>query len=150
MDLAKTAREITRFMLPYPTTRQSRQLEKVISHCPFDESQLAEDGCEFESESFLDLFMSAKRLEGRSDRTICYYEATIKKSLNLSMRQLATWKPKKLGPIFPTISKKPASLTSPLTTSEESSQASTHGSKTETISSKARSNALKESRLRNS
>ena len=49
MDLAKTAREITRFMLPYLTTRQSRQLEKVISHCPFDESQLAEDGCEFES-----------------------------------------------------------------------------------------------------
>ena len=30
MDLAKTAREITRFMLPYLTTRQSRQLEKVI------------------------------------------------------------------------------------------------------------------------
>ena len=122
MDLAKTAREITRFMLPYLTTRQSRQLEKVISHCPFDESQLAEDGCEFESESFLDLFMSAKRLEGCSDRTICY---------------------------FPTISKKPASLTSPSTTSEESSQASTHGSKTKTISSKVRSDALKESRLRN-
>lgn len=101
MDLAKTAREITRFMLPYLTTRQSRQLEKVISHCPFDESQLAEDGCEFESESFLDLFMSAKRLEGCSDRTICYYEATIKKSLNLSMRQFATWEPKKLDPIFP-------------------------------------------------
>lgn len=149
MDLAKTAREITRFMLPYLTTRQSRQLEKVISHCPFDESQLAEDGCEFESESFLDLFMSAKRLEGCSDRTICYYEATIKKSLNLSMRQFATWEPKKLDPIFPTISKKPASLTSPSTTSEESSQASTHGSKTKTISSKVRSDAFKESRLRN-
>ena len=100
MDLAKTAREITRFMLPYLTTRQSRQLEKVISHCPFDESQLAEDGCEFESESFLDLFMSAKRLEGCSDRTIFYYEATIKKSLNRSIRQFVTWEPKKLGPIF--------------------------------------------------
>lgn len=31
MDLAKTAREITRFMLPYLTTRQSRQLEKFYS-----------------------------------------------------------------------------------------------------------------------
>lgn len=81
MDLAKTAREITRFMLPYLTTRQSRQLEKVISHCPFDESQLAEDGCEFESESFLDLFLFAKRLEGCSDRSIFYYEATTKKML---------------------------------------------------------------------
>lgn len=149
MDFAKTAREITRFMLPYLTTRRGRQLEKVLSHCPFDESQLAEDGCGFESESFLDLFMSAKRLEGCSDRTIFYYEATVKKSLNRSIRQLATWEPKKLSPIFPTISKKLASLTSPSTTSEESSQASTHGSKTKTISSKARSDVLKESRLRN-
>lgn len=80
MDFAKTAREITRFMLPYLTTRRGRQLEKVLSHCPFDESQLAEDGCGFESESFLDLFMSAKRLEGCSDRTIFYYEATVKKA----------------------------------------------------------------------
>lgn len=81
MDLAKTAREITRFMLPYLTTRQSRQLKKVISHCPFDESQLAEDGCDSDNKSFLDLFLSAKRLEGCSDRTVAYYEATINKLL---------------------------------------------------------------------
>ena len=58
-----------------------RQLEIVLSHCPFDESQLAEDGGEFESESFLDLFLFAKRLEGCSDRSIFYYKATIKKML---------------------------------------------------------------------
>ena len=149
MDLTKTAREITRLMLPYLTTQQNRQLKKVLSHCLFDESQLAEDGGDGESESFLDLFLSAKRLEGCSDRTICYYEATIKKSLNLSMRQFATWEPKKLDPIFPTISKKPASVASPSTMSEESSQAFTHGSKTRTISLRARLDALKESRLRN-
>lgn len=81
MDLTKTAREITRLMLPYLTTRQSRQLEKVLSHCLFDESQLAEDDGDGESESFLDLFLSAKRLEGCSDRTISYYETTINKML---------------------------------------------------------------------
>ena len=80
MDLTKTAREITRLMLPYLTTQQNRQLKKVLSHCLFDESQLAEDGGDGESESFLNLFLSAKRLEGCSDRTICYYEATIKKA----------------------------------------------------------------------
>ena len=29
MDLTKTAREITRLMLPYLTTQQNRQLKKV-------------------------------------------------------------------------------------------------------------------------
>lgn len=81
MDLTKTAREITRLMLPYLTTQQNRQLKKVLSHCLFDESQLAEDGGDGESESFLDLFLSAKRLEGCSDRTISYYETTINKML---------------------------------------------------------------------
>lgn len=80
MDLTKTAREITRLMLPYLTTQQNRQLKKVLSHCLFDESQLAEGG-DGESESFLDLFLSAKRLEGCSDRTISYYETTINKML---------------------------------------------------------------------
>lgn len=81
MDLTKTAREITRLMLPYLTTQQNRQLKKVLSHCLFDESQLAEDCGDGESESFLDLFLSAKRLEGCSDRTISYYETTINKML---------------------------------------------------------------------
>lgn len=80
MDLAKTAREITRLMLPHLTTQQSRQLEMVLSHCLFDESQLAEGDDRSESNTFLDLFLSAKRLEGCSDRTIAYYETTIKKN----------------------------------------------------------------------
>ena len=81
MDLAKTAREITRLMLPYLTTQQNRQLKKVLSHCLFDENQLAENSGDSDNKSFLDLFLSAKRLEGCSDRTVAYYEATINKLL---------------------------------------------------------------------
>ena len=143
MDLTKTAREITRLMLPYLTTQQNRQLKKVLSHCLFDENQLAENSGDSDNKSFLDLFLSAKRLEGCSDRTVAYYEATINKLLE------STWEPKRLGPIFPTISKKPASVASPSTMSEESSQASTHGSKLKTISSRVRLDALKGSRPHN-
>lgn len=81
MDLTKTAREITRLMLPYLTTQQNRQLKKVLSHCLFDENQLAENSGDSDNKSFLDLFLSAKRLEGCSDRTVAYYEATINKLL---------------------------------------------------------------------
>ena len=81
MDLAKTAREIARLMLPHLTTKQNRQLEKVLSHCLFDENQLATDDSRGEKSSLLDLFLSAKRLEGCSNRTIAYYEVTIKKLL---------------------------------------------------------------------
>lgn len=83
MDLTKTAREITRLMLPYLTTQQNRQLKKVLSHCLFDENQLAENSGDSDNKSFLDLFLSAKRLEGCSDRTVAYYEATINKLLEL-------------------------------------------------------------------
>ena len=68
---------------PWPIHGGRRQPEIVLSHFPFDESQLAEDGGEFESESFLDLFLFAKRLEGCSDRSIFYYEATTKKTARI-------------------------------------------------------------------
>lgn len=150
MDLTKTAREITRLMLPYLTTQQNRQLKKVLSHCLFDENQLAENSGDSDNKSFLDLFLSAKRL-GRVARI--GLSPTTKQPLinclNRSTRQPATWEPKRLGPIFPTISKKPASVASPSTMSEESSQASTHGSKMKTISSRVRLDALKGSRPHN-
>lgn len=149
MDLTKTAREITRLMLPYLTTQQNRQLKKVLSHCLFDENQLAENSGDSDNKSFLDLFLSAKRLEGCSDRTVPTTKQPLINCLNRSTRQPATWEPKRLGPIFPTISKKPASVASPSTMSEESSQASTHGSKMKTISSRVRLDALKGSRPHN-
>lgn len=138
MDLTKTAREITRLMLPYLTTQQNRQLKKVLSHCLFDESQLAEDGGDGESESFLDLFLSAKRLEGCSDRTISYYETTINKMLESFDTPACDLGTEEIRSYLSDYQQKPASVASPSTMSEESSQASTHGSKTRTISLRAR------------
>ena len=67
-------------MLPHLNAAQNRQLEKVLSHCLFDESTLVNDSVE-QNDSYLDRFLSAKRLEGCSERTISYYESTIRKLL---------------------------------------------------------------------
>lgn len=80
MDLEKVANNITRLMLPHLNAAQNRQLEKVLSHCLFDESTLVNDSVE-QNDSYLDRFLSAKRLEGCSERTISYYESTIRKLL---------------------------------------------------------------------
>lgn len=80
MDLEKVASNITRLMLPHLNAVQNRQLEKVLSHCLFDESALAYNSVE-QNDSYLDQFLSAKRLEGCSERTISYYETTIRKLL---------------------------------------------------------------------
>lgn len=80
MNLEKAAKDIARLMLPHLNAAQNRQLEMVLSHCLFDESALANDPVE-QNDSYLDRFLSAKRLEGCSERTISYYESTIRKLL---------------------------------------------------------------------
>lgn len=80
MDLEKAANDIARLMLPHLNAAQNRQLEMVLSHCLFDESALARNPVE-QNDSYLDRFLSAKRLEGCSERTISYYESTIRKLL---------------------------------------------------------------------
>lgn len=148
MDLTKTAREITRLMLPYLTTQQNRQLKKVLSHCLFDENELAENSGDSDNKSFLDLFLSRNASKAARIGLSPTTKQPLINCLNRSTRQPATWEPKRLGPIFPTISKKPASVVLPSTMSEESSQASTHGSRTKTISLRAQLDASKESRRR--
>lgn len=148
MDLTKTAREITRLMLPYLTTQQNHQLKKVLSHCLFDENELAESSGDSDNKSFLDLFLSAKRLEGCSDRTIAYYEATINKLLESFDTPACDLGTEEIRSYLSDYQQKPASVVLPSTMSEESSQASTHGSRTKTISLRAQLDASKESRHR--
>lgn len=81
MDLDKAAREIARLMLPHLNAAQNRQLEKVLSHCLFDESGSVV-GLVEQNASYLDRFLAAKRLEGCSERTVSYYESTIRKLLD--------------------------------------------------------------------
>ncbi len=81
MDLEKTAHDIARLMLPYLNAEQNRRLEKVLSHCLFDESEFAFELVE-QNGSYLERFLAAKRLEGCSERTVSYYESTIRKLLD--------------------------------------------------------------------
>lgn len=74
--------EITRKMLPYLDNSQMKQLQKVLAHCLWGvQVSLAsetEQPQEKESnEKLLEAFISAKRVEGCSEKTLKYYHTTI-------------------------------------------------------------------------
>lgn len=74
--------EITRQMLPYLDNYQMEQLQEILAHCfwgvqvlPEEETdQIKEKETNFE---LLDMFISAKRVEGCSEKTLKYYQASI-------------------------------------------------------------------------
>lgn len=74
--------EITRQMLPYLDNAQMEQLLEVLSHCfwgvqitpNLDAVQLKEKETNAE---LLEMFISAKRVEGCSEKTLKYYKATL-------------------------------------------------------------------------
>ena len=74
--------KITRQMLPYLDNAQMEQLQEVLSHCfwgvqitpDLDAVQLKEK--ETNSE-LLEMFISAKRVEGCSEKTLKYYKVTL-------------------------------------------------------------------------
>ena len=74
--------EITRQMLPYLDNYQMEQLQETLSHCfwgvqvsPEEETDQIKEK-ETNSE-LLDMFISAKRVEGCSEKTLKYYQASI-------------------------------------------------------------------------
>ena len=76
--------EITRKMLPYLDNAQMEQLQDVLQHCLWG-IQVTENpdaAVQQEKESNVDLlnmFLSAKRVEGCSDKTLHYYENSIRR-----------------------------------------------------------------------
>ena len=76
--------EITREMLPYLDNAQMEQLQNVLHHCLWNVTiTVADENAEpTEKETnleLLELFLSAKRVEGCSEKTIRYYQTTISK-----------------------------------------------------------------------
>ena len=74
--------EITRQMLPYLDNYQMEQLQETLSHCfwgvqvsPEEETDQIKEK-ETNSE-LLDMFISAKHVEGCSEKTLKYYQASI-------------------------------------------------------------------------
>ena len=95
----KIINEITRQMLPYLDNFQLEKLQEALSYCLHD----AQIECEHEnpfgkspektSDELLSMFISAKRVEGCSEKTLKYYRTTLSKlisTINLHITQIKT------------------------------------------------------------
>ena len=58
---------------------QMQKLQEVFVNC-LSENR-APDYLQIRNEEFLDMFLTAKHLEGCSDKTICYYRCNIQRML---------------------------------------------------------------------
>ena len=127
--------EITRKMLPCLDNAQMEQLQDVLQHCLWG-IQITENpdaAVQQEKESNVDLlnmFLSAKRVEGCSDKTLHYYENSI--------RRLFAAVDCHVTHICPITNSSRSAVRATLTTSGVSCPASSPGSKMRIISLKAR------------
>ena len=70
--------EVVQGMLPYLNNAQTEKLQEVLAHALFGYEVAKTDKDENVSEqNFVDLFLSAKRIEGCSEKSLKYYESTI-------------------------------------------------------------------------
>ena len=78
--------KIIRHMLPYLDNAQLEKLQEALQFCLYNINIAVKDATQLEqeqqtNEQLLELFLSAKRVEGCSEKTLRYYEITIKKML---------------------------------------------------------------------
>ena len=76
--------EITRQMLPYLDNAQLEQLMETLQHCFWDVeitgvAERAKQEQKETNEELLSMFLSAKRVEGCSDKTLRYYETSLRR-----------------------------------------------------------------------
>ena len=74
----KLIKDVVNDMLPYLNNAQMERLQSVMQHVLFDYE--ITDKCNEETsteQDFVDLFLSAKRIEGCSEKSLKYYRATI-------------------------------------------------------------------------
>lgn len=70
--------EVVQGMLPYLNNAQTKKLQEVLAHALFGYEVTKTDKDENVSEqNLVDLFLSAKRIEGCSEKSLKYYESTI-------------------------------------------------------------------------
>ena len=74
--------DIVQTMLPYLNNAQVERLQEVLQHTLFDyEVTKSEPNKGVSEQNLLDSFLSAKRIEGCSEKTLKYYETTIQSML---------------------------------------------------------------------
>ena len=70
--------DIVQGMLPYLNNAQSKRLQEVLQHTLVNYEVIEDTGKAKESEQdFVELFLSANRIEGCSDKSLKYYKSTI-------------------------------------------------------------------------
>ena len=87
--MASKITEIEQAMLQYLNNQQMEQLHRVLVRTLDDNNDSASD----EERDFLAVYIAAKRVEGCSDKTLHYYEASITNALNSiqkPVRQITT------------------------------------------------------------
>ena len=75
--------DVVQAMLPYLNNAQSEKLQEVLEHTLFDYEVTKNKNDEVISEqNLVESFLSAKKIEGCSEKTLKYYEATIHSMLD--------------------------------------------------------------------
>lgn len=79
-------KEVVQGMLPYLNNAQSEKLQEVLTHVFFGYAVTKDDkdakGAIVLEQNLVDLFFSAKRIEGCSEKSLKYYKSTIMAMLN--------------------------------------------------------------------
>ncbi len=85
--------DITREMIPFLNNAQILKLQEILGHCFWkvkvekDESVKTREDLR-PNEEYLDLFITAKTIEGCSEKTLHYYRATLRKLFELREEQV--------------------------------------------------------------
>lgn len=75
--------DVVQAMLPYLNNAQAERLQEVLQHTLFDyEVTKIEKDQGISEQNLVDSFLSAKRIEGCSEKTLKYYDATIRSMLD--------------------------------------------------------------------
>ncbi|MDD3668639.1 MAG: tyrosine-type recombinase/integrase [Bacteroidales bacterium] len=80
----KLVNEVIQGMLPYLNNAQTEKLQAVMQHALWNyELSSIQNNDDKPQENFVELFLSAKRIEGCSDKSLKYYESTIQAMLDM-------------------------------------------------------------------
>lgn len=70
--------DVVQGMLPFLNNAQAEKLQEVLHHTLFDYKVIENEGREnLSQQNLVELFLSAKRIEGCSEKSLKYYETTI-------------------------------------------------------------------------
>ena len=89
----KIINEVVQGMLPFLNNAQTEKLQEVLLHTLWKYEVTEFDLNKEEEQDFVELFLSAKRIEGCSEKSLSYYETTIRtmlKSLAKSTKEVST------------------------------------------------------------